>query len=226
MTYIELVNKVLRRLREKTVTTFANDYPQLIGEFVNEAKEEVESAWKWKCLRTKVTFPTVAGTVEYNIGTGGVGSTATNERSQLLYEEATDLPLAFNETEDNRLIEVPLAETQSYRSTDQLAAQARPCTFSVSKSRTGLTVVMYPPPDGVYTIALYCLIPQAPLSATTDVITVPGEPVWRAALAMAEEERGTGLGARAEALGMRAKACLADYIMRDSEEMELMLRPL
>jgi hypothetical protein len=56
MTYLELVNKVLTRLREDTVTTVDyNDYSTLIGEFVNDAKKEVESAWLWSCLTEYAT---------------------------------------------------------------------------------------------------------------------------------------------------------------------------
>ena len=43
MTYIELVNSVLRRLRESETTTVqgtgnSNSYARLIGDFVNEPK--------------------------------------------------------------------------------------------------------------------------------------------------------------------------------------------
>jgi hypothetical protein len=43
MTYLELVNAVLRRLRESEVDTVqgvgnTNSYPRLIGDFINEAK--------------------------------------------------------------------------------------------------------------------------------------------------------------------------------------------
>ena len=63
MTYLDLINGVLRRLREDTVTT-ANetDYSQLVGEFVNDAKKQVELAHKWSALRTTVTLSTNVGT--------------------------------------------------------------------------------------------------------------------------------------------------------------------
>jgi hypothetical protein len=46
MTYLQLVNKVLTRLREDTVSTVSqNTYSALVGEFVNDAKRLVEDAW-------------------------------------------------------------------------------------------------------------------------------------------------------------------------------------
>ena len=39
MTYLQLVNAVMRRLREEEITTVdESDYAKLIGDFVNDAK--------------------------------------------------------------------------------------------------------------------------------------------------------------------------------------------
>ena len=43
MMYLDLVNGVLKRLRESTVTTAPeNDYSVLVGELVNDAKKQIE----------------------------------------------------------------------------------------------------------------------------------------------------------------------------------------
>jgi hypothetical protein len=48
MIYIDIVNNVLRRLRESEVQTIAQtSYSKLIGDFVNDAKTIVDSAWRW-----------------------------------------------------------------------------------------------------------------------------------------------------------------------------------
>ncbi len=45
-TYLSMVNDVLTRLRESTVSSVTqNDYSSLIGSLVNDAKREVEDAW-------------------------------------------------------------------------------------------------------------------------------------------------------------------------------------
>ena len=87
MTYREIINSVLRRLRESTISsnwngalndaTTVNDYQKLIGEFVNEAKREVEDAWNWSILRYSTNVTTVADTQEYNIS-------GTSQRTRIL----------------------------------------------------------------------------------------------------------------------------------------------
>ncbi len=53
MTYLNLVNNVLRRLREEEVTSVqGSTYSKMVGDFVNDAKRMVEDAWDWSALRT------------------------------------------------------------------------------------------------------------------------------------------------------------------------------
>ena len=53
MTYLNLVNGVLRRLREPEVTNVtSNSYTKLVADLVNDAKEIVQNAWDWSALRT------------------------------------------------------------------------------------------------------------------------------------------------------------------------------
>ena len=66
MTYLELVNDVLVRLREPTVTTVVlNSYSTLIGKFVNDAKRQIEDAFAWNVLGTTITVTTTASTASY-----------------------------------------------------------------------------------------------------------------------------------------------------------------
>ena len=59
MTYLELVNKVLIRLREDEVGSVNQTaYSKLVGEFVNDAARLVEDAWDWSALRTTLTVTT------------------------------------------------------------------------------------------------------------------------------------------------------------------------
>lgn len=74
MTYLQIINAVLRRLRETEVTDVdETDYSKLIGEYVNSVKKEVEAAWDWNALRTTLTLNTVASTFNYTlIGSGSL----------------------------------------------------------------------------------------------------------------------------------------------------------
>ena len=66
MNYIGLVNNVLRRLRETEVSSVAdNAYSKLIGEFVNDAKRQVEDAYAWNALSDTLTAVTSNGIFNY-----------------------------------------------------------------------------------------------------------------------------------------------------------------
>ena len=66
MTYLQLVNKVLVRLRENEVSTVSeNSYSKLIGEYVNDAKRDVQNAWDWTGLRNTLTVDTQANVFNY-----------------------------------------------------------------------------------------------------------------------------------------------------------------
>ena len=63
--YLTLVNSVLRRLREDEVSAVANTaYSKMVGDFVNDAKIQVENAHDWSALRTTVVVSASSGTSE------------------------------------------------------------------------------------------------------------------------------------------------------------------
>ena len=48
MTYLDAINRVLRRLREDEVSSVTSTaYSKLIGDYVNDAVRLVEDAWDW-----------------------------------------------------------------------------------------------------------------------------------------------------------------------------------
>ena len=64
MTYLELVNDVLVRLRESTVTTVGETtYSSLIGKFVNDAKRQIEDSYNWNCLAQTITVKVLPASV-------------------------------------------------------------------------------------------------------------------------------------------------------------------
>ena len=73
-TYLSLVNDVLVRLREPTVSSVTDtSLSSLIGKFVNDAKRECADAYDWDAFNTSVTVPTVADQyVGYSITGAGV----------------------------------------------------------------------------------------------------------------------------------------------------------
>lgn len=216
MTFLQIINRILRKLREKQVTTLTSEYTNFIGQLVNDAKEDIEAAWDWKCLRTNITVTTVAGTQDYTL-------TGTNERSRLLYDKATGWPMAFNLTEDGaQLYEVGLETIR--RDIAEVSDNQKPYRFAIVRSNSGLTMRIYPKPDAVYSLQVTCVVPQAELTSASTTLTIPWQPVYRQALAEATAERGTGLGGNLDTLFNRATRSLHDAIMQDVEPDELMLR--
>ena len=72
MTYIDLINNVLRRLREDTVDTAnGTDYSALIGDLVNDSKKIVENSFDWTALRDSIILTTTSGTSEYSLTGSG-----------------------------------------------------------------------------------------------------------------------------------------------------------
>ena len=65
-TYLDVVNNVLRRLREPVVSSVTDtDYSSMIGVLVNDAKREVEDAADWNALTQTLTAVTTANIFNY-----------------------------------------------------------------------------------------------------------------------------------------------------------------
>ena len=71
-TYLETVNNVLKRLRERTVATVdETPYSSLIGVLVNDAKREVEDSHNWSGLRVTLSTSTTADVFNYELNGSG-----------------------------------------------------------------------------------------------------------------------------------------------------------
>ncbi|MBN77068.1 MAG: hypothetical protein CMO36_02530 [Verrucomicrobiaceae bacterium] len=203
MTYLDLINGVLRRLREDTVTT-ANetDYSQLVGEFVNDAKKQVELAHKWSALRTTVTLSTNVGTTNYTLTGAKQNAVLEQGLNDTTNQYLTLRPKHF--FNDNTVLNTPADGSV----TDFM--------FNGVNSAGDLLIQVYPTPDAVETLNFDLVIPQADLSADSTTLTIPSNPVMQMAFGMALRERGeTGGQSAAEQFGV-ANAALNDAIAIDA----------
>jgi hypothetical protein len=224
MTYIQLINRVLVRLREKTVSTpTESEYSSLIAAFVNDAKEHVEKTWDWKALRRELTFNTVASQNDYNLGAGGVASGGTTTEISRLLKDKYGNPCVWNTTDKSRMSLAPLEYMRDLNIS--APGNARPGAFAEMRASTGITLRFVPAPDAAYAMKAVFIIPQDDLSASSDVLTVPAAPVWKMALARAMAERGEGMGEDPVILSSEAKIALEDAILADGEESDFMLIP-
>ena len=72
MTYLELVNDVLVRLRESEVTAVTDTpYSKLISKYVNDAKRLVEDSYQWNAFSETLTVPTVNDLFNYRMTNSG-----------------------------------------------------------------------------------------------------------------------------------------------------------
>ncbi len=221
LTYLQIVNKVLTKLREDTVTSVTyNDYSALIGEFVNDAKKEVENAWNWRVLDTATTFTSVVNTVAYNIGSGGVGGgTPTNNESRLLFDEY-GRAMAFDLTPGAQL-RLNYISLEARNSNLQLNDAAnitidQPVDFSLTTDGGGLFVSFKERPTVARNYLLYFTTPQSELSNGTDTLLVPWRPVMHLAHLYALDERGEEIGEPGSKAWMRYEKCLSDEIALDN----------
>ena len=203
MTYLELVNGVLRRLRENTVGSVTqNTYSQLIGDIVNDAKRMVEDAWDWSALRSTLTAETSAGVFNYVL-------TGSGNRIKLI-DVVNDTSNWFMTYKDSHWM------TNAYLNQDAPSSTPRYFTFNGVDANGDTQVDLYPKPDGVYTIRFNCILRQDDLSADEDQLLVPHMPVIHLAFAMAARERGeTGGRAAGELMGF-AQNYLSDAVALDA----------
>lgn len=210
MTYLEIVNKVLRGLRENTVLGVTAGYAAFIGQLVNEVKTDIEDMGPWYALRTTVTGTLVAGTAEVNL------TASTNERSYLLLDGSGRAQAWITTADEERRLSVlSEAEMDHIQTIDPGADQNVPYFISLRRTNDGLVATLYPTPDAAYTYKFQFVVPQAELTAATTELLIPSEPVWREALVRAMEERGEEFSGSLDRHARRANAALNAALMRD-----------
>jgi len=199
MTYLELINDVLVRLREPTVSTnLETIYSTLIGKFVNDAKRQVEDAYAWNVLGTTVTLSTTSGTYSYSL-------TGAGQKFQV-----QDV---INATSNVGMKNIDFASMNRYQNfSTPINGIPSNYAFDGVDSNNDTKVTLYPRPDGVYSIPFSLTVPQATLSADATVVKVPDFLVAQNAYARALVERGEDGGLSSSEAYALYKSMLSDYI--------------
>ena len=199
MTYLELVNDVLVRLRETTVSTVSEtSYSALIGKFVNDAKRQVEDAYAWNVLGTTITLSTTSGTYQYAL-------TGAGQKFQVID--------VLNVTSNIGMKNIDFASMNRKQnfSTPVSGIPYEFC-FDGVDGNYDTKVTIYPRPDGVYSIPFSLAVPQATLTSGSTVIAVPDVLVVQNAYARALVERGEDGGLSSSEAYQLYKSMLSDYI--------------
>lgn len=203
MTHLEIVNKLLVRLRERTVgTVLETTYSSLLSYLVSDAEEIVEAAWSWSGLRNTLSAITSADTFAYELN-------GTQNNLTVLD--------VLNDT-DNFFMEYKTAHEFNKLFLATTPEKGSPAFYSFNGiSSDGDTKVdVYPIPDGVYNLRFNVVRRNPDLILDTDKIFVPPKPVELLAYAMAIEERGEDSGVASSSAYMKAQQVLNDAVALDA----------
>jgi hypothetical protein len=198
MTYLEIVNRVLRRLRETEVSTVnENVYSKLIGDLVNSIKSEVENTYNWSVLRQTLTATTSNNLFNYILDGAGTRFKVID---------------VINDTSNWFMNERSLTwfNTQFLIPTTPQTGSPRYYNFNGVDANGDTQVDVFPIPDGNYELRFNVVLPQAELVNDTDVIQVNGQLVVEGTLARAISERGEDGGN--QDVEARYRNMLADLI--------------
>lgn len=204
MTYLNLVNNVLRRLREDTVPSVSNDvYSTMVGDFVNDAKEMVENAWDWSSLRTRLTINTTADDYTYSL-------TGSGSKGKLL---------GFINDTSNAEIKYQTQKWFDDKFFVQGTASGSPeyYTYAGVDSNGDAQIEVYPKPDGVYSLKAKLVIRNAVLSSDDDTLAIPTQPVIHLAIALLARERGETGGTSTPEYFAIADKFLSDAVALDAQ---------
>lgn len=203
MNYIELVNDVLIRLREPEATSVSdNAYVKLIARYVNDSKRQVEDSYNWNALADTLTADTTADLFNYVL----VGS---GNRFRVI-DVVNDTTNSFVD------VKTTIDMDRLFLTGTPQKGSPRYYNFNGMDSNGDTQVDLYPIPDGAYSVRFNIIKPQVPLSANSDILLVPHEPVILGALARAQAERGEDGGVQSAETYQLYKQSLGDAIALES----------
>jgi len=234
--YLKLVNDVLVRLREPTVSTVNQTaYSTLVGALVNDAKREVEDAWQWSHLLDYLSFSCVNGVTAYETNAMTTRYSAppfsaplgAEDRTRLWLDPVASKPLLFNTSlnfESLLIYEATLTDQATHIKTlnnptlNLKVPSVWQIIQSTANNQEGMwnkQVLMYPIPDANYTMRLYIVHPQTDFENDADTLKVPAAPVVQKAYLYALYERGEELGEALTLTTQKVENTLADAVSLD-----------
>lgn len=199
MTFLQLINDVLVRLRETQVSSVnETPYSTLIGRFVNDAKSQVEDSFGWNVLGQTITITTNANDFVYSLPGAG---------------QKFQVEDVLNTTTLYQMKNVSFVEMNRYQNlSSPVIGQPQFFSFDGVDSNGDAKVVLFPRPDGVFTIPFSLTVPQALLVLDSTSVLVPDVLVVQNAYARALVERGEDGGLGSSETFQLYRGMLADHI--------------
>jgi len=202
MNYLDLVNNVLRRMREDTVDSlYENEQSTVVADLINDAKRIVEDSHDWTAYKTDYTFATAAADSTYSL----IGT-----KNRATIEDVRDL------TSGGFLTYVPSQYMRRQEMVDE-SVTTRPtyyCEDGVD-ANGDTQIKLWPVPDGIYQMSVRAVRRADDLTEEGSELTIPHMPVIHYAHMMAARERGDVDSNDVQFLMGVAKKSLGDAIMYD-----------
>ena len=203
MTFLNIMNNVLRRLREEEATTVTGStYIKMVGDFINDAKQLVEEANDWSALRETVVVTTFAADNTYSL----TGS-SDNVKVMSVINDTQNCFMGY-QTKD--------WFNDSLYVADEVQGAPKYYTYNGLDSSGDTQVLVSPTPDGVYNLRFDVIKRQANLTNGTDTLLVPAQPVIHLAIALLARERGETGGTSTAEYFTIANKYLSDAIAIDA----------
>ena len=202
MTYLELVNNVLRRMREDPVSSlYENSQSAVVADFINDARRHVEESHDWSTLFTDFTFNTAASDKLYSL-------TDTQNRATVVDVR--------NLTSMGFLVYVP---SQWIRRSEMIQnpGESTPTKYTIDgvDANGDTQIQLWPIPDGIYSMSVRLVQRSGDLTLEGSTTNLPHMPIIHMAHMLAASERGDVSAGDIQMLAAQASKSLNDAIQYD-----------
>lgn len=199
MTYLELVNGVLARLREPETTSIIQSTDHVVNmvkSLVNDAKRHVEMTHNWNATRNLWLIQTMKGVPSYILEDTSGGCRISKVAIEGLHMHQWDL---------KTLIDGQVGIGKPYR-----------FAFDGTDDQGNISLRLGPIPDDSYSVQVLGHKVLSDLKKDEDYVRLPAQPVLYYALALAARERGEVGGQTAVELFSMAQQYISDAIALDA----------
>jgi len=225
MTFREIINQVLIRLREDTIPTnwsgdmndsvSLSDYHKTIGALVNDSKRYVESHHDWLSLRESFTISTVPGTMQYILGDTSTGA-GTGFKVLDVINQNTGRHL---DQANNQWLNSQVFPTAPSGSPTHYAFNGS--SVVVEGREADVNVDLFPVPISDEDVTFNIVRQQDELKGATDTLMLPAlQAVILGAWARAISERGEDGGTQSSLVAQEASESMNQAIMVDNGNTE------
>jgi hypothetical protein len=190
LTFLQIVNRVLERLREDSVATYnETTYSTFIAGLVNQVKTEIEEAWQWHALRETFSISTTNNTSSYSLTGAGMSAAILDAWNITTGQELCKGTVAgFN----RKFFGVGSGNSVQTGSPTEYLKSGLDANYDI-------TVDVYPIPvtGKLDTLKFNVYVPQADLAAGSTVPLVPQNVLVEETIARAMNERGDDMAPKA-----------------------------